>query len=56
LAIIGASGKIKSNIIKDNPYFVGAGKTTLLNYLSGREISKNLKKTGQIKVNGIDRE
>lgn len=37
LAIIGASG---------------AGKTTLLNYLSGREISKNLDKKGTILVNG----
>jgi ABC-type multidrug transport system ATPase subunit len=37
LAIMGASG---------------AGKTTLLNFLSGREISKNLSKTGSIKVNG----
>ena len=37
LAIIGASG---------------AGKTTLLNFLSGREISQNLTKTGTITVNG----
>lgn len=37
LAIIGASG---------------AGKTTLLNFLSGREISQNLNKTGTITVNG----
>lgn len=41
LAIIGASG---------------AGKTTLLNFLSGREISQNLKKTGSIKVNGQEKE
>lgn len=41
LAIIGASG---------------AGKTTLLNFLSGREISQNLEKTGSIKVNGQDKE
>ena len=34
---------------------IGAGKTTLLNYLSGREISQNLKKTGKITVNGVDR-
>jgi ABC-type multidrug transport system ATPase subunit len=37
LAIIGASG---------------AGKTTLLNYLSGREISQNLHKDGEITING----
>ena len=35
---------------------IGAGKTTLLNYLSGREISTNLVKKGEIKVNGIDKE
>lgn len=34
----------------------GAGKTTLLNYLSGRLISKRLQKTGQVLVNGVDRE
>jgi hypothetical protein len=28
----------------------------LLNYLSGREISKNLNKTGKIFVNGVDRD
>jgi hypothetical protein len=32
--------------------FLGAGKTTLLNFLSGRDISKNLEKTGEILVNG----
>jgi ABC-type multidrug transport system ATPase subunit len=37
-------------------YMIGAGKTTLLNYLSGREISTNLVKKGEIKVNGIDKE
>lgn len=37
MAIIGASG---------------AGKTTLLNFLSGREISQNLEKQGEILVNG----
>jgi len=41
LAIIGASG---------------AGKTTLLNFLSGREISANLQKTGSITVNGRDKD
>ena len=41
LAIIGASG---------------AGKTTLLNYLSGREISTNLKKEGEIRINGVKKE
>lgn len=40
LAILGASG---------------AGKTTLLNYLSAKDISRNLKKRGTILVNGIDR-
>jgi ATP-binding cassette subfamily G (WHITE) protein 2 len=34
----------------------GAGKTTLLNYLSGREISQNLSKTGKIYVNGVERD
>lgn len=34
----------------------GAGKTTLLNYLSGRLISQNLEKQGQIFVNGVDRD
>ena len=33
---------------------LGAGKTTLLNFLSGREISKGLHKTGSIRVNGQD--
>jgi ABC-type multidrug transport system ATPase subunit len=41
LSIIGASG---------------AGKTTLLNYLSGRLISQNLEKKGEIFVNGVNRE
>jgi len=41
LAIIGASG---------------AGKTTLLNFLSGREISQNLDRTGKILVNGSDKD
>jgi len=41
LAIIGASG---------------AGKTTLLNFLSGREISNNLTKTGEILINGTKKE
>jgi len=36
LAIIGASG---------------AGKTTLLNYLSGRDISQNLIKKGEVFLN-----
>jgi ABC-type multidrug transport system ATPase subunit len=40
LAILGASG---------------AGKTTLLNYLSAKDISRNLKKSGKITVNGVDR-
>jgi ABC-type multidrug transport system ATPase subunit len=34
----------------------GAGKTTLLNYLSGRQISKNLDKQGIVKINGVDRD
>ena len=41
LAIIGASG---------------AGKTTLLNFLSGREISKNLEKKGTIRLNGVEKD
>lgn len=52
LAIIGASGK---HFFPDHKT-IGAGKTTLLNYLSGREISKNLVKTGDIKVNGQDKD
>ena len=35
---------------------IGAGKTTLLNFLSGREISKGLHKTGMIKVNGQNKD
>ena len=35
---------------------LGAGKTTLLNYLSGREISKNLDKTGSVKMNGVEKD
>lgn len=34
---------------------LGAGKTTLLNFLSGREISKNLDMTGEITVNGTNK-
>jgi ABC-type multidrug transport system ATPase subunit len=41
LSIIGASG---------------AGKTTLLNYLSGRLISQNLEKSGEVLVNGVNRD
>lgn len=41
LSIIGASG---------------AGKTTLLNFLSGKEVSKNLEKTGSIKINGVEKD
>lgn len=41
VAIIGASG---------------AGKTTLLNFLSGRQISQNLVKTGDILVNGVSKD
>ena len=33
----------------------GAGKTTLLNHLSGRLMAMNLKKQGEIKINGIER-
>ncbi len=55
LAIIGASGKKENNIRNLTILFIGAGKTTLLNFLSGREISKNLNKQGQIMVNGVDR-
>lgn len=36
-------------------YIIGAGKTTLLNYLSGRQISQNLDKKGNIYVNGVER-
>jgi ABC-type multidrug transport system ATPase subunit len=35
--------------------FVGAGKTTLLNYLVNKDPSKNLKKSGEILLNGKDR-
>jgi ABC-type multidrug transport system ATPase subunit len=35
---------------------LGAGKTTLLNFLSGREISKNLSKTGNIYINGVEKD
>jgi len=40
LAILGASG---------------AGKTTLLNFLSGRQISSKLSKTGDVFVNGVNK-
>ena len=33
----------------------GAGKTTLLNYLSNKDPSRNLKKEGEVLVNGIER-
>lgn len=36
--------------------YVGAGKTTLLNFLSGREISQNLERTGLISVNEKDKD
>ena len=34
---------------------LGAGKTTLLNFLSGREFSKSLTKTGVVVCNGVDK-
>ena len=34
----------------------GAGKTTLLNHLSGRLISNNLTKEGEIRVNNVSRD
>jgi len=34
----------------------GAGKTTLLNYLSGRDIAKNLIRQGEVIVNGTNRD
>jgi len=33
----------------------GAGKTTLLNHLSGRLMAMNLKKSGEIKINGVEK-
>ena len=33
----------------------GAGKTTLLNHLSGRLMAKNLKQSGEIKINGVEK-
>jgi ABC-type multidrug transport system ATPase subunit len=33
----------------------GAGKTTLLNHLSGRLLASNLIKSGEIKINGIEK-
>ena len=38
-----------------NKIYIGAGKTTLLNYLSGRQISQNLDKKGDIYINGVER-
>ena len=32
----------------------GAGKTTLLNYLSGRNMGRNLIRDGQLLINGLD--
>jgi ABC-type multidrug transport system ATPase subunit len=34
---------------------VGAGKTTLLNYLSDKDPSRNLKKEGEVTINGVSR-
>lgn len=34
----------------------GAGKTTLLNYLSGRDIARNLNRVGDVSVNGTNRD
>jgi ABC-type multidrug transport system ATPase subunit len=52
LAIIGASGKF----YHISSSYIGAGKTSLLNYLSGRQISKSLQKTGSVTVNGVNRD
>ena len=35
--------------------YLGAGKTTLLNFLAGKDPSKNLKKKGEVYLNGINR-
>ena len=48
VSILHLSFNRESNVKID----AGAGKTTLLNFLSGREISKDLNKDGIIKVNG----
>lgn len=34
----------------------GAGKTTLLNYLSGRDFSTGLSKSGRVSINGMEKE
>lgn len=49
------SGQVKSGEFLSIIGASGAGKTTLLNHLSGKDVSRNLKKSGQILINGIDR-
>jgi ABC-type multidrug transport system ATPase subunit len=33
---------------------IGAGKTTLLNFLSNKDVSANLERKGEVKINGIN--
>jgi ABC-type multidrug transport system ATPase subunit len=47
---------VSDTYVNLNILHLGAGKTTLLNFLSGREISSNLRKTGVIAVNGRDKD
>jgi ABC-type multidrug transport system ATPase subunit len=49
------SGKVSSGEFLSIIGASGAGKTTLLNYLSGKDKSRNLRKSGYVTINNVDR-
>lgn len=53
--IRGTSGTVLPGTLLSIIGASGAGKTTLLNYLSGRDISTNLEKLGDVFVNGVNK-
>lgn len=53
--IRGTSGTVLPGTLLSIIGASGAGKTTLLNYLSGRDISTNLQKLGDVFVNGVNK-
>lgn len=53
--IKGTSGTVLPGTLLSIIGASGAGKTTLLNYLSGRDISTNLEKIGDVFVNGVNK-